>query len=176
MIEIAMSSNVEQNANYLRDAVFAASDGLITTFAVVAGSEGASLGNTVVLVLGFANLFADGISMAAGNYLGTKSEVEYEQAQGKRINHSSPRSQAFITFVAFNIAGLFPLVPYVVGMRNSFTASIVIVALIMFAVGAVRSKFTQKNMIRSGLEVFMVGGVAAIVAYITGEVLDRYVV
>ena len=68
---------IHERASLLGSAVFAANDGLITTFAVVAGSFGASLDSNVIIILGFANLFADGFSMASGNYLGTKSEIEY---------------------------------------------------------------------------------------------------
>jgi hypothetical protein len=52
--------------HYIRDIVYAANDGLVTTFAVVA-DRGASLAGMVVLVLGFANLAADGLSMGLGN-------------------------------------------------------------------------------------------------------------
>lgn len=65
-----------QIGQYLKDVVFAANDGVITTFAVVAGVAGAELSVAVVLIIGFANLIADGFSMATGNYLGTKSEKE----------------------------------------------------------------------------------------------------
>lgn len=60
--------------SYLRDFVYGAIDGAVTTFAIVAGVAGASLGPGVVVVLGLANLFADGFSMAVSNYLGTKAE------------------------------------------------------------------------------------------------------
>jgi vacuolar iron transporter family protein len=66
---------------YIRDLVYGANDGIITTFAVVAGVAGASLSATVVLILGFANLLADGLAMALGNYLGTKSEAAYIAAE-----------------------------------------------------------------------------------------------
>ncbi|MBU1322623.1 VIT1/CCC1 transporter family protein [Patescibacteria group bacterium] len=62
---------------YIRDAVFGANDGIITTFAVIAGVAGANLPLSTVLILGFANLLADGLAMGLGNYLGSKSEVEY---------------------------------------------------------------------------------------------------
>lgn len=68
---------------YLKDAVYGASDGIVTTFAIVAGVSGASLDATIVLILGFANLIADGFSMAAGNYLGTKSEQKYQNSERK---------------------------------------------------------------------------------------------
>jgi VIT1/CCC1 family predicted Fe2+/Mn2+ transporter len=61
-------------AGYLRDAVYGAIDGAVTTFAVVAGVAGASLSDGVVIILGLANLIADGFSMAVGNFLGTRAE------------------------------------------------------------------------------------------------------
>jgi VIT1/CCC1 family predicted Fe2+/Mn2+ transporter len=60
--------------NYLQDWVYGGIDGAVTTFAIVAGSLGASLSAKIILILGFANLLADGLSMAAGNYLGTKAD------------------------------------------------------------------------------------------------------
>ena len=62
--------------NYLRDWIYGGIDGSVTTFAVVSGVAGAGLSPWIILVLGFANLFADGFSMAASNYLGTKAEHE----------------------------------------------------------------------------------------------------
>jgi len=62
--------------SYLGDAVLGAIDGCVTTFAVVSGVAGASFphGVTVIIVLGLANLLADGFSMAVGNYLGTQTD------------------------------------------------------------------------------------------------------
>lgn len=70
---------------YLKDAVYAANDGIVTTFAVVAGVVGASLNPVVILILGFANLLADGFSMATGNYLGTSAEGEHYLKEKLRI-------------------------------------------------------------------------------------------
>ena len=61
---------------YLRDAVYGAIDGAVTTFAIVAGVAGAGLSPWVILALGVANVLADGFSMAAGNYSGTKAELD----------------------------------------------------------------------------------------------------
>lgn len=62
--------------NYLRDWVYGGIDGAVTTFAIVAGVAGASLPASIVIILGLANLLADGISMAAGNYTATKTELD----------------------------------------------------------------------------------------------------
>jgi VIT1/CCC1 family predicted Fe2+/Mn2+ transporter len=62
------------HSNYLRDWIYGGIDGAVTTFAIVAGVAGADLAAAVVLILGFANLLADGFAMAASNYSGTKAE------------------------------------------------------------------------------------------------------
>ena len=62
--------------SYLRDFVYGGIDGSVTTFAVVAGVQGAGLSSGIVLILGLANLLADGFSMAAGNYSGTKTVLD----------------------------------------------------------------------------------------------------
>jgi VIT1/CCC1 family predicted Fe2+/Mn2+ transporter len=64
------------NHSYLKDFMYGAIDGTITTFAIVAGVAGAGLSPGIVVVLGLANLVGDGFSMAVGNYLGTRSEEE----------------------------------------------------------------------------------------------------
>src|SRR5881394_4443903 len=60
--------------NYLRDWIYGGIDGSVTTFAVVTGVVGAHLSPAVIVIMGFANLVGDGFSMAASNFLGTKSE------------------------------------------------------------------------------------------------------
>lgn len=62
--------------SYLRDWVYGGIDGTVTTFAIIAGAVGADLSNRFLLILGMANLLADGFSMAAANYSGTKAEIE----------------------------------------------------------------------------------------------------
>ena len=73
---IARRLSEGHKANYLRDWIYGGIDGAVTTFAIVAGVQGAGLSSKIVLILGVANLVADGFSMAAGNYSGTKSEVD----------------------------------------------------------------------------------------------------
>jgi len=60
--------------NYLRDWIYGGVDGAVTTFAIVAGVIGADLSSGIVMILGAANLLADGFSMAAANYSGTKAD------------------------------------------------------------------------------------------------------
>ncbi len=94
--------------HYLPDLVYGANDGIITTFAVVFGVVGASLSERVILILGFANLLADGFSMGASNYLARRSNVEIDEhdARTDALRHGAA------TIAGFVIAGLVPLVAY----------------------------------------------------------------
>lgn len=66
----------DPRASYLRDWVYGGIDGAVTTFAVVSGVMGARLSTTIILILGIANLLADGFSMAASNFSGTRAELD----------------------------------------------------------------------------------------------------
>ncbi len=71
--------------SYLQDWVYGGIDGTVTTFAVVAGVLGAGLSTSIIIILGIANLLADGFSMAAGNYLSTKSEHDKLESQARDV-------------------------------------------------------------------------------------------
>jgi vacuolar iron transporter family protein len=76
---IARRLAAAKSHSYLGDFVLGAVDGGVTTFAIVAGAAGAGLSNGVVMVLGLANVLADGLSMAAGNFLRARSEQQVLQ-------------------------------------------------------------------------------------------------
>lgn len=69
---------------YIKDIVYGGLDGIITTFAVVAGVAGAQLGASIILIMGIANLLADGFSMGTGDYLSTRSERELYAKEARR--------------------------------------------------------------------------------------------
>lgn len=220
-------------SQYLGEMVYGGLDGIITTFAVVTGVAGAQLGIPVILILGMANLLADGFSMATGAYLSTKSEQEYYRKEWQReaweVKHfpegermelmdvyrsrgysdedasqlvdiqsreptrwvnammldelgmmkdeSHPFTNALVTFGAFVVAGSVPLLVYLTGLVVpipeviTFPISLGMSALALFGLGAAKVLVTKLNPLRSGLEMLIVGGLAAVVAYVVGVVL-----
>ena len=152
--------------HYLPDLVYGANDGIITTFAVVSGVVGADLSRTIILILGFANLFADGISMGASNYLARRSTAEAEE----RASREDALRHAAATIGAFVAAGLLPLAAYLLPIPTDsrFIAAVALTAATLFSVGAARSFVTGLSPFRSGLEMLLVGALAAVAAYLIG--------
>src|SRR6516165_2010850 len=87
--------------HYIRDVVFGANDGLITTFAVVSGVAGGALALVAVVVVGAANLIADGISMGVGNFLSIRADEKAREAAGLPEQEAYPWKHAIATFLAF---------------------------------------------------------------------------
>jgi len=86
----AIAARLEKGpqANYIQDWVFGGIDGAVTTFAIVAGVAGAELSVKIILILGLANLLADGFSMAAGNYSGVKAQKDdYDRLRKMEYHH-----------------------------------------------------------------------------------------
>ena len=213
--------------NYLRDWIYGGIDGSVTTFAVVTGVVGAQLSPMIIVILGFANLLADGFSMAASNFVGTKAEhddiqrleaIEYrhielapegEREEVRQIfarkgfagvdldrvvelitsdrqrwvqtmlaeeyglpqQARSPWLAAVSTFSAFLVCGLAPLLPFLLGLKSPIVFSAFITGAVFFLIGSVKSRWSSASWWSSGLSTLMVGGIAAMLAYVVGVLL-----
>lgn len=223
-----------KSPSYVRDFVYGAVDGAVTTFAVVAGVAGAHLDETVVVILGAANLLADGFSMAVSNFLGSRAARQQreraleEERRQIRIVPEGEREEirqifagkgfegddlervidvitadpdlwaqtmmseelgygttepnefraAFATFAAFLTIGSLPLAVYVYDVaapgqvRGAFAWSAVMTAIAFLVVGALKSRFVGQAWWRSALATLAVGGLAAVLAYVAGALLQ----
>ena len=216
---------------YLRDWVYGGIDGTVTTFAVVAGAIGADLPARVVIILGAANLLADGFSMAAANYSGARAEAdnierlrrmeerhidmtpEGEREEIRQIfaakgfegetldsvvetitasrtmwvetmlleehgvmeSRHSPLVAGIYTFVAFVLCGLVPLLPYLAGYSASLTLATAMSAVVFFAIGSAKSKWSFESWYVSGTRTLAIGLTAAALAYAVGYFLKSLV-
>ncbi len=158
--------------HYIRDIIYGANDGIITTFAIMAGVVGANLSPSIIVIMGFANLFADGFSMAISNYQAIESEGD---ARGSRAVH--PLGSAVVTFLSFFIAGLIPLLPYLILPRGTdmFVPVLTATGIALFIIGALRASFARKHFIRTGVETMFVGALAATIAYGVGAFVESLV-
>nr|WP_170613355.1 VIT1/CCC1 transporter family protein [uncultured Ruegeria sp.] len=223
--EISARINAPPGRGVLRDLVYGGLDGSVTTFAIVSGVAGAGLSPFVIVALGLANVLADGFSMAAGNYSGTKAELDnirriraveerhidlYPEGErgevreilaqkglsGRVLNEATdaitdnrenwinlmiegeyglgsvephPLKAAMATFLAFLVAGMVPLVPFLVSVQNAFAVSVSLTLAVFFAIGAMKSRWSLAPWWRSGFETLLIGGTAALIAYLVGS-------
>lgn len=163
-------------AHHIGDLVFGANDGIVTTFAVVSGVTGAELNPRVIIILGLANLLADGLAMGAGNYLGMRSEQEYQKIVNGAVREGRMHAvgHGAAIFLAFVLAGSVPLLPFVLlPTAEVFLLSCVATGATLFAVGSLRTFVTRARWFVSGLEMLLIGSLAAAAAYGVGHFLGQ---
>jgi vacuolar iron transporter family protein len=158
--------------HYIGDLVYGANDGIITTFAVVAGGMGGALSPAAVLIICAANLVADGLSMGVGNYLAIRAHESAREADNLPEQEAYPARHGVATFLAFVVAGSVPALPYLVAptfpSRDLTAAVLTLTAL--FAVGAARAIVTAGRWWATGLEMLGLGVIVAAAAYGAGFV------
>jgi vacuolar iron transporter family protein len=163
---------------HLKEFVYGATDGTVTTFAIIAGTIGANLSPVVVLLLGVSNVLADGFSMAASNYLSTRSESDM---LGEEKKYREPLKAAFVTFVSFVVIGSIPILPFILArmipalVPHQFLIASCATALAFIIIGAVRGIVAKQGVIIGAVETLLIGGVAASIAYGVGSLLDTIV-
>lgn len=200
---IANRSFFAQLDTYLGEFVYGGIDGTITTFAVVAGSVGAGLESSIVIILGFANLLADGFAMSIGAYLSAKSEKanKIKNNKLKETNTSqiskdkqkesfgsenvsgekSPMLIGFFTYLSFVVLGFVPLLIYVVDFIkpldiNLFLTSSFLTGVVFLIIGALKAYVSYSNMVKSIIETLALGFIAALVAYYVGDLIESLII
>jgi VIT1/CCC1 family predicted Fe2+/Mn2+ transporter len=217
----------------IREAVFGAQDGLVSTLAVVSTVAGATADQIVVLIAGIASGLAGTFSMAAGEYIGSKSQREIFEAQivDERIevlerpgeaeaemafmleedglpresavhmasimaqhpevmlktmvekelglvvepDEGSPLQGALVMGGAFGLGVIPPLLPHVfLSGGAAVIASVVATMTVLFGIGVVKSRWTHRSWIGSGLEILVIGALAGIVGYFFGSLLPTF--
>lgn len=170
---------------YLSEFVYGGIDGTITTMAVVAGSAGAGLPTYVILILGMANIIADGLSMGISRYLSAKTERELGRLNTSESQCDSsfcsliekrvdPLKSAIATTIAFIVIGMIPLAvfiyAYLAHKRGDqyYVQAYILTAVTFFMVGSLKSRFTKTGVIKGGLETLLIGGLGSIAAYTVG--------
>jgi VIT1/CCC1 family predicted Fe2+/Mn2+ transporter len=217
--------------SYLPDAVYGAIDGTVTTFAVISGAIGANLPPRVAIILGIANLLADGLSMAAGNFAATRTDREQRhrlldrekrhvaldpegetaeireiyrakgftgpaletltrlitsrrevwietmlvEEYGLSVADRSPLHAATATFAAFVAAGALPLVPFLAGLEHAAVLAAAVTPVVFFLIGSLRARWSLRRWWACGFETLTIGVLAAAVAYLVGDLLQRLV-
>ena len=159
------------------DFVYGGIDGTVTTFAIVAGAAGANLPLKVIVILGIANVLADGFSMAVGRYLSAQAE-ERTSEQLKELG--TPMQSAVVTFLSFVGMGMIPLLTFIyayathkAGEASLYPAAYAMTAAGLFAVGYVRGRVKNADPNKHGTQTLLIGGTAALISYFVARTLSN---
>ena len=218
----------------VRDMIFGANDGLVSTLAFIAGVVGAITNPSIVLLSGVAELFAGTISMAVGSYQSSKSELEVLKREGQRKQAKkgktteeekeelkkfyeaegfkrgeaeaivdriakekelplqtttierlglapeelgNPVKAGALCGVSFGLAALVPILPFAlpIGIWEALIASAIGTVATLFGVGAMKTIFSRRNWVRSGLEMMGIGASAAAITYAIGTLFSMVI-
>ena len=214
----------------IREAVFGAQDGLVSTVAVVNIVAGATNDRYTILVAGIASALAGIFSMAAGEYIGSKSQreifdaqiveerdevhgrpgeaeaeiaylfeqdglphdravelarmlaehpdallktmVEKELGLSVESDEGSPLQGALVMGGAFGLGAIPPVLPHLVASGQvAVTVSVLATLGVLFGIGVLKSRWTHRHWLPSGVEILAIGAVAGIAGYFFGSVL-----
>ncbi|MFT4311641.1 MAG: VIT1/CCC1 transporter family protein [Candidatus Woesearchaeota archaeon] len=221
---------------FIQDVIHGGLTGTITTFAVVSGITGASLGANIILIIGSANLLAHGFTIAISNYLGIEAKNKYTNKERKQVtkdilshlnaseeelekfyrkhhytkdeanklvhtlvkhkqtfadtimdeelhieNHQeSPLKTSLVTFFSFLFFGFVPLFSYVLDLfsamfiANPFVVATSLTGATIFGLGTFKAALTDKHWFASGLQILILGGAAALIAFYVGSTLSHF--
>lgn len=153
--------------DYLPSIVYGGSDGTVTTFAVMTGAMGAGIDARVVIILGFANLFSDGFSMASADYLSEDSRI----GESKKI----ALRNAYITFFSFIVIGFVPLVPLLFLKNNAFIYSCIFTLITFASIGYMRGKVLRRDPLRLATQSVAIGTACALISYFVSSYISQIV-
>lgn len=214
----------------IREAVFGANDGVVSTFGILSGMVGAALSGPLIALVGVIQMFAAGLSMGLGAYISTKSQNEYYESEEHRIereidvhparekkevkkilaekglsgkklssgtdsltsnrkawlsfileerlgiaetSYPHPVFAGTVMFISFVIAGFFVVLPFfLLEPRPALALSTGLSLVILFIVGATKTRFTHRNPWFSGFENLLVGAVTGVVGYVVGAIVQ----
>lgn len=156
--------------SYVRNFIFGVEDSLVSTVGLLSGIAIADVGRSTILLTGMVLIFVEAISMAAGSFLSESSAESYASKHESPLRLSIPAS--LIMFFSYFLAGFVPLSPYLLlPVQIAFPSSIIASLIALFLLGAISARISQTRLIRSGLRMLIIGGIAIAVGTIVGRTI-----
>ncbi len=157
------------NQDIYRSIIFGFEDALVSTTGVVVGISAGTQQKNVILLASFVTIIVEALSMGAGQFITEKSVCELKKRSLFRRSSDVALSSGIIMFVAYVLGGMIPVLPMIFLPFPISAVGATIAALSgLFALGYIKGKFVHIPPIRSGLEVFTIGGIATLAGLIVG--------
>lgn len=159
-------------AHYFSSFIFGVEDSLVSTVGLLSGVAVAGVTRADIFITGIILIFVEAFSMGVGNFL---SEDFTEELVHKKFDGEEKSIfGAIIMFVSYFVSGFIPLSPYLLfPIRQAFTLSIGASLIALFILGAISAQYFRANIIRHGIKMFAMGGMAILTGVAIGQLLKR---
>lgn len=161
-----------RTASYVRNFVFGVEDSLVSTVGLLSGIASGGVEQKTILLTGVVLIFVEGFSMGVGSFLSEESAEEYLHRREAPLRHTL--LDAIIMFSSYFIAGFIPLAPYFfLSGGESFWVSIGLSLAALFMLGLTSGRLFRISIIKSGVRMLMIGGLAIAVGMVVGKLVIR---
>ncbi|MBM5789773.1 hypothetical protein FJZ23_01665 [Candidatus Parcubacteria bacterium] len=164
----------------MREIVFGLEDSLVSTLGALTGIAIGAQSTYIVILSGLVLLAAEGMSMAAGSYLSSKSAFETErllhEQDRKDFDHkANPVRAGIVMGLFYFLGGMVPLAPYFFfSIQTALFLSIPSTAIVLFLVGVWSATYTRRSALRSGSEMVIISLSAALIGYLIARAVSWY--
>ncbi|HLD12600.1 MAG TPA: VIT1/CCC1 transporter family protein [Candidatus Nanoarchaeia archaeon] len=153
----------------LRDIILGGQDGVVNVLGLVLGVAAATADPRIILIAGLAGGFAESISMAAVAYTSTKAARDFARSR-HRLSSDSPKYAAVIVGGSSLIGSFLPLFPFLfLAPMMASVVAVILCGIVLFATGFVKGKLTKSSAWKSGVELLVIGLLAAFAGYLIGH-------
>ena len=163
--------NGTRSQMYVRNIVFGVSDSLVSTVGLLSGIDVNGTARHTIIITGIVYAFVESFSMAVGSFLSESSAEDF--AARRDVPIGRPFVGGIVMFVSFILASFVPIAPYLlVDTGMALWASIGLSVAALFVVGYASARMSKTHMLRHGLRMALLGGIAIVVGIVVGKVVD----
>ncbi len=168
-----MRSRRDISTSRLRNFVFGVEDSLVSTVGLLSGIAVTNISLRMIFLTGAVLIFVEAFSMAAGAFLSENSADEY--ATQVKASYMQNALDGAIMFLSYFISGFVPLFPYIIfPVSSALWISITLSLFALFMLGATVGRFAHLGILRGGLRMCVIGGLAILAGSAIGGFLNKF--
>lgn len=155
------------NEDYFRSILFGLQDGLVSTTGLVVGISAGVSNPAIIILAAFVGVSVEASSMAAGQYSSEKAVHQLDKKGRHRDDLTIGAAMMFFSYIA---AGFIPIAPFLLfNIEKARIIAIVIALTSLFFIGYLKGKIVRFRPLRSALEMLLIGGLAAVIGLLVGN-------
>ncbi|MBI4144240.1 VIT1/CCC1 transporter family protein [Candidatus Woesearchaeota archaeon] len=169
-------------ADNIRDIILGGQDGLVNVLGLVLGVAAATMDTRTIIISGLAGTFAESISMAAVTYTGFKAardvgKRKYKNHHAKKYlmtEYGKPFTSAIVVGISSLLGSILPIISFfALPVEQAMYSSVIIAIIVLFIIGSTKGILARQEWYKTGIEMAIIGTIAALAGFIVGEILKK---